>query len=159
MENNKFIGISENRAKHMLAVARKAYEIAKAERYDEKFCRKMFLIGYIHDIGYEFSTKQEDHPFISMEMIMSLSENRSIDDVVYYAIAKHGCYTDKKTDEWKILNIADMLIDENGNETSVTKRLDGIKEKYGENSNQYLTACDICYQIGLTAINLAKNKT
>ena len=72
----------------------------------------------------------------------------------------HGKYViENETDEWKILNMADMLIDSKGNEVTVCQRLDDIKDKYGEHSNQYLTACDICYLIGLTTVNLAANIT
>ena len=55
--------------------------------------------------------------------------------------------------------MADIQIDHNGNEVDVIERLEGIKTRYGEYSNQYLTAYDICYQIGLTAINVAGNIT
>ena len=49
-----------------------------------------------------------------------------------------------------------MTIDSKGNKVDVMKRLEDIKDRYGENSNQYLTACDIAYIIGLTAENMAQ---
>lgn len=73
------------------------------------------------------------------------------------AIRKHGSYTVNETAEWKILNMADMQVDDQGNEVDVSQRLEDIKNRYGEHSNQYLTACDISYRIGLTATNLAAN--
>ena len=51
-----------------------------------------------------------------------------------------------------------MTIDSKGNKVAVTQRLQDIKERYGEQSNQYLTACDVAYTIGLTAVNLAETK-
>lgn len=75
------------------------------------------------------------------------------------AIKDHGLYTENETAEWKILNMADMQVDSQGNEVSVFQRLDDIKNRYGEHSDQYLTACDICYRIGLTAVNFAANIT
>ena len=57
----KYIGISDNRLRHSIGVARKAYQIAKDMGKDEDFCRKMFMLGYIHDIGYEFSKTQSEH--------------------------------------------------------------------------------------------------
>ncbi len=77
----------------------------------------------------------------------------------YKAIVEHGKYPSEKTEEYIILNQADMLIDSDGAEVDVMTRLDGIKDRYGEHSDQYLTACDICYSIGLIAINLASLTT
>ena len=62
------------------------------------------------------------------------------------------------TVEYKILNMADMLVDSMGNEVTASQRLNDIRDRYGEYSDQYLTACDICYRIGLTALNLAPEK-
>ena len=52
-----------------------------------------------------------------------------------------------------------MQVDFNRKQVSVSERLNDIKERYGEHSDQYLTACNICYSIGLTAVNLAENIT
>ena len=75
------------------------------------------------------------------------------------AIKGHGVYTENETAEWKILNMTDMQVDSQGKEVSVSQRLDDIKNRYGEHSDQYLTACDICYRIELTAVNFAANIT
>ncbi len=157
--NEQFIGISDNRLHHMYGVAKKAYLIAKDMGYNEDFARKMFVLGWNHDIGYEFSHTQEEHPDVSSKMLASAF----LEDTFWGAqttssmgaILKHGRYVDKETPEWVILNMADMLIDSDGREVCVTDRLNGIKDCYGEHSDQYLTACDICYRIGLTAINFA----
>lgn len=162
MEN---IGISEDRLHHIIGVARKAYRIAKDMGCDEAFARKMFMIGWVHDVGYEFSKEQSEHSKVSSEMLHQLVCVNKIYDTsislkTNHAIYYHGLYPDEEVDrnlEWKIINMADMLIDSKGNEVTVSQRLDDIKNRYGEYSDQYLTACDICYQIGLTAINFAGN--
>lgn len=154
MDNN--IGISENRLRHSLGVARKAYRIAKDLGFNEAFCRKMFMLGWVHDVGYEFTENQADHSFVSANLVSLLTNNQSKS---IQAVKHHGRYISHPTDEWRILNMADMQIDVEGSEVDVSKRLNGIKEKYGEHSDQYLTACDVCYQIGLTAINLAASIT
>ena len=77
----------------------------------------------------------------------------------YKAIVEHGKYPSEKTEEYIILNQADMLINSYGEEVDVMTRLDDIKDRYGEHSDQYLTACDICCSIGLTATNLASLTT
>lgn len=162
-----YIGISEDRLHHIIGVARKAYQIAKDMGKDEDFCRKCFMLGWIHDVGYEFSEKQSDHPKISSELLHQLVCCHEIYDTpvslkTNHAISYHGLYPDESLEhnlEWKILTMADMLVDSDGKEVDVMARLDGIKERYGEHSDQYLTACDICYRIGLTAVNIAWNIT
>lgn len=173
-----FIGISEDRLHHILGVARKAYKTAKDMGYDERFCRRCFMLGWLHDVGYEFSEKQSEHPDVSAELLWTLGDafgaimefprdkNGKISSSAPYnkewvnavlAIKNHGLYTENETSEWKILNMADMQVDSHGNEVDVFQRLEDIKTRYGEHSDQYLTACDICYRIGLTATNLAAN--
>lgn len=146
-------GIPTDRLFHILAVARKAYSLSKSLGYDEKFARKLFMMGWIHDVGYEFENSS-CHGEESFNLINSI-----VDDVVAIrAIKEHGKYCSELTDEYRILNMADMLIDSGGNEVTVPQRLDDIKDRYGDHSDQYLTACDICYRIGLTAVNLSHRK-
>ncbi len=158
-----YIGISEDRLHHIIGVARKAYQIAKDMGCDEEFARKMFMIGWVHDVGYEFSKEQSEHPKISSEMLHQLvCSNKTYDTSVSlktnHAIYYHGLYPDEALGynlEWKIINMADMQVDSKGKEVDVMDRLNDIKERYGKYSDQYLTACDICYRIGLTITNLA----
>lgn len=132
-----YIGISEDRLHHIIGVARKAYSLSKEMGYNEEFCRRMFMLGYLHDVGYEFSKEQKEHPDVSADLLASVFGSiipGAKDGIAYDAIKNHGKYTDKKTLEWKILNMADMLIDSKGNEVDVTARLDDIKDRYGEYS-------------------------
>lgn len=132
-------GLDTNRLLHSAAVARKAYNIAKSEGYDEAFCNKMFMIGYLHDIGYEFSNSTT-HAAASAELVSSICN----DDVVLNAIKYHGKHIENQTVEWKILNIADMTIDYDGTEVDIKTRLNNIKKRYGEQSAQYLAAYELC---------------
>ena len=149
---NKYIGISEERLKHISSVARKCYQIAKSEGQDENFCKKMWMIGWNHDVGYEFAETHQQHPLIGSEMLSELGLSKQGN--AYKAIRYHGLYyPDKIADEWRILNIAGMSIDNKGNDVGVIKRLEGIKKRYGEHSDVYLTACDVCVKIGLIDAN------
>lgn len=150
------IGISENRLHHIVGVARKAYEIAKERGHNEEFCRKCFMLGWLHDVGYEFSESQAEHPDMSAKLLACLADgNESKLSPSVRAIKEHGRYSSALTEEYVILNMADMQVDSNGNYVTVSERLQDIKDRYGEYSNQYLTACDVCFSIGLTAVNLA----
>ena len=46
--------MDEDRIKHSIAVARKMVEIAQSKNLSNDDIRACFLIGYNHDIGYEF---------------------------------------------------------------------------------------------------------
>ena len=126
-----------DKAKHCLNVARKCYEIAK-EKYgqDEDFARKMWLIGYCHDIGYEFTDKENphDHALIANQMIVSAF------NVSCSAILNHGKRIPQNSLELKILNEADLLVDRKGNISSVESRLSDIAMRYSFESPEYTNA-------------------
>ena len=149
------IGITEDRLRRSLSIARKTYKIATYMKYGEEFARKMFLIGLIHDIGYEFTQDSDRYPEESSTMLASICGGYlsplSRDSI--NAIKECRKYPTKYTPENVILNMADMQVDKYGKEVSVTQQLESIKAEFGEHSNEYLTACDICFIIGLTAIN------
>lgn len=151
MEEN-FVGISEDRLHHMLGVARRCYEVAKEMDMPEDFCRKMFAIGWNHDIGYEFSKVSSEHANISESLLklLGITGNDKNSQKVLHAVRTHGNDTKTKSLEWKILNIADMTIDSRGNRVKVTERLDDIKSRYGSNSAEYEKACHITQMVGLT---------
>jgi predicted hydrolase (HD superfamily) len=149
----KYLGISEDRLHHILAVARKCYEVAKRRNHDEDFCRRMFMIGWLHDVGYEFSQEPEDHPDVSFEMMMSLTGKEGKNDTAFKlaadAVKDHVMYTDQKSEEWIILNIADLSVDLCGNDIEITDRLEDMKKRFGEESKQYKAACEISAEVGL----------
>lgn len=145
-----YIGISEDRLHHILGVARKCYRIAKEREFDEDFCRKMFLLGIIHDLGYEYAEEQDQHPYASEELLKTLIKDNSKDSLkALHAIRTHGRDTKTKTQEWIILNIADMTTDSKGNDVTVEQRLEDIKNRYGADSKQYMTAYELAGKIGL----------
>lgn len=147
---NSYIGITENRLHHILAVARRCYDISKSRGFTEDFCRMMWMIGWTHDVGYEFSTVPGEHPFVGDEMLGLLnSESIMPEDGPRYAVRFHGDCVSKKTVEWEILNIADLTVDSKGNIVDVSERLNDIKERYGEQSFIYLKACNVAHSVGL----------
>lgn len=147
-----YIGISEHRLHHILGVARKAYRLAKEMGKDEDFARKCFMLGWLHDIGYEFSYIPEQHAARSAEMYLLLHDSCTVSDKnerSYKAIRHHGSSQAEFTDEFKILNMADLLVDSDGKEVDVKTRLKGIKNRYGATSSQYINAVTIGVAVGL----------
>ena len=156
------IGISEDRLHHIIGVARKAYTIALERGHDKEFAKKCFMLGWLHDVGYEFAETKEDHPKVSGRLLLLLQDESPVASDLkkpsIKAIMEHGLYPTEKTEEWIILNQADMQIGPDGREMTISERLEDIKNRFGEWSDTYLTACDIAYQCGLTVINLSGNE-
>lgn len=145
--NDKNIGISENRLHHLLGVAKKCYELAKERGHNEEFCRKMFLLGFVHDAGYEFSKSTKEHEEISAQMLQYLGLDENSHEV--QAIKHHNSFLSRSNEEWLILVEADMTTDNAGNPISVMARLDSIQDIYGDYSEEYEHACELCSQVGI----------
>ena len=133
----EFIGISEDKIAHSLAVARKCYQIAKEEyELTETNARKVFLLGLIHDFGYEFSVEPEDHPSVAVNILASL--NKVDIDQMMFAILTHGKPARFiGTTYQAILNEADLTVDHKGNEVTMKERCDSVAERYGVDSQAH----------------------
>lgn len=145
-------GITQNKLQHMLGVARKCYKIAKERGYSEDEARRLFLIGYIHDIGYEFTEHSEEHPVVGNNIIKTMFK----DDL--YAVLNHGNPdADLSNIDLEILNIADLTVDSFGNECSIYGRLSGIKYRYGDDSGEYKNSLGLAKKLKLVDDNFGNN--
>lgn len=124
--------MDKDRIKHSLSVARKMVEIAKAKKLSEEEIEICFVIGYNHDIGYEFTEGGKDHNKIGGEILKK--QEFPYWKEVYYHGEPNVKYTSKFL---TILNQADMQIDKFGNDVGYQKRLDDIKNRYGKDSKIY----------------------
>lgn len=126
--------MDQDRLNHSIAVARKMVEIGKKYKLDDEQLQELFLLGYNHDIGYEFGNN-ENHRIIGGNILKQ--SNYKYWQEVYY----HGeidCeYSSLYLD---ILNKADMQIDKFGNDVGYSKRLKDIENRYGRESNIYKKA-------------------
>ena len=121
-----------DRLKHSISVGRKMMEIGKQKGFTEVEIKNLFLLGYNHDIGYEFAENGINHNIIGGEI---LKENGyKFWKEVYYHGEVDVEYKSKYLD---ILNQADMQIDKYGNDIGYEKRLEDIKSRYGEQSVVY----------------------
>ena len=133
--------MDEKRLKHSIAVARKMVEIAKSKNLSDEDIKNCFIIGYNHDIGYEFTKNGNNHNTIGGEI---LRNNFKYWREIYY----HGeINVEYKSLYLDILNQADMQIDKYGNDVGYDKRLEDIKSRYGEDSEVYNKCCKIVDKI------------
>ena len=128
------IMMDQDRLNHSIAVARKMVEIGKKYNLDDEQLQELFLLGYNHDIGYEFGNN-ENHRIIDGK-ILKQSNNKYWQEVYYHGEVESE-YSSLYLD---ILNKADMQIDKFGNDVGHVKRLEDIKNRYGKESDIYKKA-------------------
>lgn len=125
--------IDNDRLKHSLAVARKMVEIAEFNKMSNNEIEDCFVIGYNHDIGYEFTQDGVNHNKIGGE-ILKQNGFKYWKEIYYHGIVD----SEYKSIYLDILNQADMQIDKYGNDVGYNKRLEDIKSRYGEESTVYI---------------------
>ena len=136
--------MDENRLKHSLAVAKKMIEIGKEYNLNDKELQDLFVLGFNHDIGYEYGNNL-NHEHIGGE-ILKRNDYKYWKEVYY-----HGDINAQYSSLYlEILNKADMQIDKYGNDVGYTRRLEDIKTRYGENS--------ITYKNAETLVSMLRNK-
>lgn len=126
--------IDEDRLKHSIAVARKMVEIGQNYNLNNQQLQELFVLGYNHDIGYEYGNN-ENHRVIGGNILRQ--NNYKYWKEIYYHGEIDSEYNSLYLD---ILNKADMQIDKYGKDVGYDKRLEDIKERYGEDSNIYKKA-------------------
>lgn len=120
------------RLEHSIAVARKMVEIAEKMNLTESERKICFLIGYNHDIGYEFTENGINHNKIGGELL------RKSGFKYWKEIYYHGENDTEFTSKYlNILNQADMQVDCYGNDVGYDKRLEDIENRYSKESKIY----------------------
>lgn len=134
--------MEEDRLKHSLAVARKMVEIAKSKKLSEEEIEACFIIGYNHDIGYEFTNNGINHNIIGGKVLEK--NGFKYWKEIYYHGENEVQYQSQYLD---ILNQADMQIDKYGNDVGYDNRLKDIENRYGIDSKIYKKCCDLVEKI------------
>lgn len=120
--------IDDNRYKHIRSVAELMAEIAPEGKEKE-----MFLLGFLHDIGYLYQPK--DHNFFGGNLLKE--QGYKYWQEVYW----HGVPdTEYESAALDLLNAADMQVNGKGERVSYSERLEDIASRYGDDSSQYLLA-------------------
>lgn len=137
--------ISVDRMKHSLAVAKKMKEMVAAD--SKKYgCLPddAFVLGMLHDIGYEFSTEQIEHAKKG-GLVLKRQGYRYWKEVYYHGISQ---------DEYdslilRLLNYVDMITGPTGEYMSIQARIDDIVKRYGKHSWQEKEAIELAKKIEL----------
>ena len=145
MDNDRLI--------HSLAVARKMVEIATSYNLTDEEINNCFIIGFNHDIGYEFTNNGINHNIIGGEILRQ--SGFKFWKEVYY----HGIITKKYSSIYlDILNQADMQVDKYGNYVGYEERLKDIENRYGSDSKVYNSCFDLINELKEKNKSLLKSK-
>lgn len=133
------VGVTNERLTHMRQVGRVCARAAKELfGYSQQECQQMFIMGFLHDIGYEFTKNQPDHNRVGGELLKQAGY------VHAEPIISHGDPTADFTDERVLLiNYADMSVDSSGKFVGFSTRLKDIASRYGSESPQYITSAKV----------------
>lgn len=135
--------ISGNKLRHSLGVARACQQYGKDIHADEEYCDALFIMGFLHDIGYEKSP-DTSHPSVGGSMIDAFLKYPEMLE----AIRHHGKKLENLNKVDTILNTADLTVSYNGKPCTVYERLEGIKKRYGDDSEHYKNAMLLCEALG-----------
>ena len=130
------IGMDEDRLRHCRGVGMKASELGRILfGWSDEKCRDMFVMGYLHDVGYQFAHEQSEHEELGGALLRSLG-------FAYWAEIFHHGNPDStyRSEELLVLNLADMLTSKDGSATTIPARLADIVSRYGVESTQYVAA-------------------
>lgn len=132
-----------NRMKHSLSVAAKMKEIvANNPRKYPFYPSDAFVLGMLHDIGYEFSSEQNEHA--NKGGLVLKEQDYKYWREVYY----HGIYqTEYDSPMLRLLNYVDMITGPNGEYMTIKERIDDIARRYGKDSWQEKEAKELAETI------------
>lgn len=128
--------LTESRFNHCLNVARKMREIVQGnpDLFDCK-PEEMFYLGFVHDVAYEFVDDQTLHEHTGGELLKDMGF-KYWKEVYYHGDPDSGY----SSPELILLNWADLTTGPNGEDMTMSERLQDIADRYGDSSMQYENA-------------------
>lgn len=127
-----------NRYKHCYSVGKRMYAYAKYMLgWNEKKCCEMFVLGNLHDIGYELDPDCFDHDWILADIL-------SYSFKYHNEIRYHSQYqTEYDSPELRLLYFGDMTVDGAGNWCTLKERLEDLEKRHGKNSEVYKVSLEL----------------
>ena len=121
-----------SRYRHCYSVGKKMYKYAKEVLcWNEKLCQEMFVLGNLHDIGYEIDSDSFGHDEVLANI---LSDNYNYSNEIRYHSYLQYTYD---SPAMRLLYFADMTVDGMGNWCTFKERLYDLECRYGKQSRVY----------------------
>lgn len=134
-----------SRYRHCYSVGKRMYQYAKEKlHWDEQTCQEMFVLGNLHDIGYEIDSDCFGHDKILADI---MSDNYKYSNEIRY----HSyLQTEYDTPAMRLMYFGDMTVDGMGNWCTFEERLRDLANRHGINSEVYIES----YRIAQYLISL-----
>lgn len=147
------IGIDIERLVHSREVGCLAVQLGREMfDWDEQHCQQMFLLGLVHDCGYEFVDDLLDHPIVGSNLLKE-SGYFYWREVRWHGIPHAPYYSN----ELLVLNIADLLVGRDGRRVTLIQRLNDIARRYGTESEQFIRAKQLVCEIDASLEKIGSN--
>lgn len=124
--------IDNNRLNHIIAVARLMKETCIKNNCESTYIEEMFILGYVHDVGYEFVEGAKHNE--KGGLILEEQNYKYFNEVQYHGVP--NC--EYHSNELDLLNWADMHIDGKGQYVTFEQRLSDIAMRRGIESEEYI---------------------
>lgn len=137
------IDFPESRYRHCYGVGKRMYEYAKNKlHWDERYCDEMFVLGNLHDIGYEIDPDAFGHDIVLADILGGNGYKYSNE------IRYHSKLQEKyMSEELKLLYFADATVDGFGRFCTLDERLEDLKRRHGEDSEVYIESVKIAEKV------------
>lgn len=122
------------------------------ERNPEKFdisSEDAFLLGFLHDIGYEFAEDQKEHAKVG-GLLLKRQNYKYWQEIYYHGFAQK----EYDTPELWLLNYVDMITSPTGDYITVKQRIDDIADRYGNDSWQIKESVDLSIMLDANGYNI-----
>lgn len=139
------MNLTSDRLNHSLSVAKKMKELATC--FPHKYPvnpEEAFILGLLHDVGYEFSDEQKEHA--NKGGLILKEQGYKYWKEVYY----HGIPQDEYCSNMlSLLNYVDMITGPQGDYMTIEERINDIASRYGKDSLQAKEAMALSLKIGM----------
>jgi len=125
--------MTDDRLRHIRGVAEQAYRIAYEAGFGEERAQSMFVLGFLHDVGYGLA-EPDRHAEMGAAVLASYGYELAEE------VARHGDPSAELTSALAILNLADFTVDGHGNPVTLAERLADIRERHGKGSKVSLVS-------------------
>lgn len=123
---DEIFGMQDTGPTHALGVARACYIIAREHyRMSIDDAKKVFLLGWLHDVGYEFASTVAEHAKVGADLAELIGFEYS-EEIRHHGISQELFHSDVLD----ILYAADILVDAHGEFVTIEDRLDDISARH-----------------------------
>lgn len=126
---------TDNRVLHCKGVAEYMYNYVMKHTGNTDYAQEMYMLGFLHDIGYRFTDKIKDHGFIGGELLKKQGYK------YWWEVYNHGnLEVTNMSPELLLLELADLSVGPKGEVMTVDERLANCGERFGILSHYYKVA-------------------